>query len=112
MKAATAVVALCFAASAVTLGPGETDLTAYPNILWHDGGMTATTPFGMVQFGPFTENCPASGFGNGQRVRGFSVNRLAGVGCSILNNFPIMPVTVPVSTSPSTSPGTYAVAYT
>jgi predicted alpha-1,2-mannosidase len=112
LRAVTVVATLFSAASAVTLGPGEVDLTAYPNILWHDGGMTATTPFGMVQFGPFTENPSMSGFRANGRVRGFSVNRLAGVGCHILNNFPIMPVTVPVGTSPSTDPGTYASAYT
>jgi predicted alpha-1,2-mannosidase len=112
LKTVAVLAILCLPAAAVTLGPGEVDLTAYPNILWHDGGMTATTPFGMVQFGPFTENPSMSGFRANERVRGFSVNRLAGVGCNILNNFPIMPVTVPIGSSPSSDPGTYASAYT
>lgn len=96
----------------VTLDPGEVDLTRYPNTQWHDGGMTATTPFGMVQFGPFTESPSMSGFSSNRRVRGFSVNRLAGVGCNILNNFPIMPIASAMTTSPSSNPGDYAVSYT
>ncbi len=106
--------ALCLlscAVCAVTLSPGETDLTQYVNLMWLQGTVAAATPFGMTQPGPWTENPSIAGFRAGENIRGFSVNRLSGVGCHVLNNFAAMPVTVALTASPSSDLSRYTTAY-
>jgi predicted alpha-1,2-mannosidase len=70
----------------------------------------ATTPFGMVQWGPdTTPTAPHSG-GYDHRdnhVSGFSLTHLSGAGCSLYGDFPFLPTTEPLSASPARpgSPG-------
>ncbi len=71
----------------------------------------AMMPFGLVAFGPEQTALPGKRFpiaapggyewrGNG--VRGFSLTRVSGSGCTgASGDIPLMPVTVPVTTSPA-----------
>lgn len=77
-----------------------------------NGGNTfpgAVVPFGMLQWSPentrgkHTRTASPSGYQfDAKRIRGFSLTHLSGPGCAgASGDVPIMPVTVPVSTSPS-----------
>jgi len=67
----------------------------------------ATTPFGMVQFGPdTTPSAPHSG-GYDHRdnhISGFSLTHLNGAGCALYGDFPFLPTTEPLTASPA-APG-------
>ena len=85
----------------------------------------ATTPFGMVQWGPDTFNSQITGTSTGNwggyeydadQIRGFSLNRLSGTGCETSYGFhdvPFIPFTGALNSngtlpaSPATSPATY-----
>ncbi len=67
----------------------------------------ATTPFGMVQFGPDTT--PAAPHSGGydyrdKHVSGFSLTHLNGAGCALYGDFPFLPTTEPLTSSPA-APG-------
>lgn len=67
----------------------------------------ATTPFGMVQFGPDTT--PAAPHSGGYDYRdkhlsGFSLTHLSGAGCALYGDFPFLPTTEPLTSSPA-APG-------
>ncbi|MBT2501836.1 GH92 family glycosyl hydrolase [Curtobacterium sp. ISL-83] len=96
-----------------------------PFIGTSNGGNTwpgATAPFGMVQWSPTgtagdqTSTPVANGYSyDVNRLRGFSLTHLNGAGCApgAAGDVPIMPVTVPVTTSPSadTTDAVYAAGY-
>jgi predicted alpha-1,2-mannosidase len=67
----------------------------------------ATTPFGMVQWGPDT--VPADRHSGGydyrdRHIRGFSLTHLSGAGCALYGDFPFLPTTEPMRASPA-APG-------
>lgn len=87
-------------------------LAVNPLIGSSQGGDTypgAVVPFGMLQWSPentrgkHTRTASPSGYQfNAQRIRGFSLTHLSGAGCAgASGDVPMMPVTVPVTTSPS-----------
>jgi predicted alpha-1,2-mannosidase len=62
----------------------------------------AEVPFGMMQFGPRTENPSTSG-GYDYRsttISGFPLTALSGAGCQDYNDFPIMPYVGAIAASP------------
>jgi predicted alpha-1,2-mannosidase len=65
----------------------------------------ATAPFGMIQWSPDTVPGTvnfAGGYSwDDARLRGFSLTHLSGPGCAVFQDVPILPTTVPVTTSPS-----------
>jgi predicted alpha-1,2-mannosidase len=68
------------------------------------GGSTfpgAAFPFGMVQWSPDTApNGEFSYYYPDDRIKGFSVNHISGPGCPALLDFPLLPLTEPVTDSP------------
>lgn len=77
-----------------------------------NGGNTypgAVTPFGMLQWSPentrgkHVRTASPSGYQyDARRIRGFSLTHLSGAGCAgASGDVPMMPVTVPVTTSPA-----------
>jgi predicted alpha-1,2-mannosidase len=63
----------------------------------------ASLPFGMVQFSPDTS--PA-GHNDGydyrdSHIRGFSLTHLAGAGCTLYGDFPVLPTTAALTQSPT-----------
>jgi predicted alpha-1,2-mannosidase len=90
----------------------------------------ATTPFGMVQWGPDTSPDRADGGGysyEDSQISGFSLTHLSGPGCAIYGDIPILPAVLAVSgqsrsseldgmaeafshANESASPGEYAVS--
>jgi len=65
----------------------------------------ATTPFGMVQWGPDTTPADRNGRGGydhrDSHLKGFSLTHLAGAGCSLYGDFPFLPTTEPLDSSPA-----------
>ncbi len=73
----------------------------------------AVLPFGMLAWSPDTVpgtvNHPGGYSWGDQQVRGFSLTHVSGAGCGTHQDFPILPTTVPVTTSPAVA-GSYDVA--
>lgn len=65
----------------------------------------AVVPFGMLQWSPDTvpgkTNSPGGYTYSDTQIRGFSLTHLSGAGCAVLQDFPLLPTTVPVTESPS-----------
>jgi predicted alpha-1,2-mannosidase len=64
----------------------------------------AAMPFGMVQFSPDTAPSAHHSAGYDYRdshIRGFSLTHLSGAGCSLYDDFPLLPTTQPLTTSPA-----------
>ena len=83
-----------------------------PLIGSRNGGNTypgAVMPFGMLQWSPentrgkHTRTASPSGYQyDARRIRGFSLTHLSGAGCAgASGDVPMMPVTVPITTSPA-----------
>jgi predicted alpha-1,2-mannosidase len=64
----------------------------------------AALPFGMVQLSPDTTPAERNGRGGydyrDSHVSGFSLTHLAGAGCSLYGDFPLLPTTEPLEGSP------------
>jgi predicted alpha-1,2-mannosidase len=62
----------------------------------------ASAPFGMVAWSPDTSSRPsAGGYGyDDSSISGFSVTHVAGAGCGIAGDLPILPVTGDITTDP------------
>ncbi|WP_082618269.1 GH92 family glycosyl hydrolase [Oerskovia sp. Root22] len=94
------------------VGPVDQPLVSYVNpfIGTKDDGNTypgASVPFGMVQFSP--DNGHNVGYDYGRdRIRGFSLVHLSGVGCGLGGTLPVLPTTGDVT---STDYGQYALKY-
>ncbi|MFF4211868.1 GH92 family glycosyl hydrolase [Streptomyces sp. NPDC001796] len=99
LAAASTVVAssLCLPPAAHAAEPRDGGLTGLVNpfIGTQDEGNTfpgAAVPFGMVQFSPDTGH--NTGYDHTQnRIRGFSLVHLSGVGCAIGGDLPVLPTT-------------------
>lgn len=114
LTALAALLALgALAAPALASGPaGRVDVFAgtRPGPDTFGGGHNfpgATTPFGMVQFGPdTTPSAPHSGGYDyrDRHVSGFSLTHLSGAGCALYGDFPFLPTTEPLTASPA-APG-------
>ncbi|POX42193.1 GH92 family glycosyl hydrolase [Streptomyces sp. Ru72] len=99
LAAASTVVAstLCLPQAAHAAEPRDGGLTGLVNpfIGTQDEGNTfpgAAVPFGMVQFSPDTGH--NTGYDHAQnRIRGFSLVHLSGVGCAIGGDLPVLPTT-------------------
>jgi len=100
-------------AAAATMAPAD---AVNPLIGSRNGGNTypgAVMPFGMLQWSPentrghHTRTASPSGYQyDATRIRGFSLTHLSGAGCAgASGDIPVMPVTLPVTTSPSTDTG-------
>lgn len=80
--------------------PGDSGGSTFPG---------AAFPFGMVQWSPDT--APQAEFSyrySDDRIRGFSVNHISGTGCPALVDFPVLPVTRPITASPGPSMSEHA----
>jgi predicted alpha-1,2-mannosidase len=110
---ASIVVALSLASAAGAMG-GNSDLVALvnPMIGTEGNGHTfpgADLPFGMVQFSPVSVGTGAGGYEYSEsRLRGFSLTRMSGAGCTNYGDVPLMPTTQP----PGSSPASDAAAFT
>lgn len=77
----------------------------------------ADAPFGMIQWGPVTNNPDprqplVAGYEQGAtRIKGFSLTHLSGAGCPIYGDVPIMPHPGVPHVSPVASPGDYEVGF-
>lgn len=65
----------------------------------------ASAPFGMLQWSPDTlpglVNSPGGYTFGDHTIRGFSLTHLSGAGCSVFQDVPILPTTLPIDRSPS-----------
>lgn len=91
----------------------EEPLTSHVNpfIGTQDDGNTypgAAVPFGMVQFSPDTGHYAGYDYDQ-DRIRGFSLVHLSGVGCGLGGTLPVLPTTGEVT---STDNADYALGYT
>lgn len=95
--AATAVIGTTATSPAAANELGDVSLTSYVNpfIGTKDDGNTypgAAMPFGMVQFSPDNGHSVGYEYGN-DRIRGFSLVHISGVGCPLGGLFPVLPTT-------------------
>lgn len=101
---------------AVTAQAGNYAGKVNPLIGTSNGGNTypgAVMPLGMLQWSPentrgkHVRTASPSGYQyNAQRIRGFSLTHLSGAGCAgASGDVPMMPVTVPITSSPSADLG-------
>jgi predicted alpha-1,2-mannosidase len=65
----------------------------------------AVVPFGMLQWSPETVpgkvNSPGGYSYGDTQIRGFGLTHVSGAGCAVLQDFPFLPTTVPVTASPA-----------
>jgi predicted alpha-1,2-mannosidase len=68
----------------------------------------AVVPFGMMQWSPDTVRSSGGGYKyEDNRLRGFSMTHISGPGCTGAQDFPVIPVSGPITTSPATHGGDY-----
>lgn len=110
--AATAVTGAIAASPAAANELDDVSLTSYVNpfIGTKDDGNTypgAAMPFGMIQFSPDNGHSVGYEYGN-DRIRGFSLVHISGVGCPLGGLFPVLPTTGELTT---TNYSDYALGY-
>lgn len=107
---------LALAAACATAADTSPADAVNPLIGSRNGGNTypgAVVPFGMLQWSPentrgqHVRTASPSGYQyDARRIRGFSLTHLSGAGCAgASGDIPVMPVTVPVTSSPSADTG-------
>ncbi len=78
-------------------------------VMYGGGGSTlpiVSAPFGMVQWGPDTPNAQPSGYTyTDSRIMGFSLTHFDGTGCPNNQDFPVLPISGPVTQSPGAGNG-------
>src|SRR5919199_5537814 len=114
-RAALGLVAAVAAAAMIALpqapgGTGGGDLVALVDPLIGTGGEGhtfpgATVPFGMVQFSPVSIRGGPGGYRFTNSVlKGFSLTRLSGSGCTNYGDVPLLPTTRRVIVAPPQAP--------
>ncbi len=113
---------VCLALASITLSAvpatATPDVTSYVNPFvgtmdggpdfGHGGGAGmdfpgAVVPFGMMQWSPDTVRSSGGGYKyEDDRLRGFSMTHISGPGCTGAQDFPVTPISGPITTSPAT----------